>query len=285
MTLHSVMGPGEPGGPPAARAGESALSYAIRAIGGLFSTSPLAHDQFQEARHDQAEAERIAAGADGSARRAAAARARLAAERYKASPHQGVHRGLGTAIAAALALLDALPAYWTAQAFGLDQASTLVLTVLLCVALGGGMWLLDLFATRGRRAALATLEAVLAAGFAAMFFLRLDYLQVTGGAGLWSAVLQALALTAVSAAFVAVGFVMLSHRTPKAVAAAGRAARRAHQSETEDEAGAARARASMSRAALEDTVVSWAVSHQPVGFGHEEFFQAVGQAIDLLLAR
>src|SRR6516225_12114345 len=135
MTLHTVMGPGESGEHPAARAGESALSYAIRAIGGLFAVSKLAHEQCQEARYDQAEAERLAVVAEEAAQRAAAAGARAVAERHKASPHKRINRELGAAAAAGLALLDALPAYWTAQAFGLDQFSTLVLTGLLCVAL------------------------------------------------------------------------------------------------------------------------------------------------------
>jgi hypothetical protein len=285
MTLHTVVGPGEPDEPPEARAGESALSYAIRAIGSLFASSRLAHEQFQEARHDQAEAERLAAAAEEGAQLTAAARARAVAERHKVSPYKRIPRWLGTTVAVALALLDALPAYWTAEAFGLDQASTLVLTVLLCVALGGAMWLLDLFSARGRRTALRILQAVLAAGFAAMFVLRLDYLQVTGGEDLWSSALQALALTAVSAALLAVGFVVLSHRTPKAVADAERAARQAEQSGADEDAAAAHAKAVMSRAALEDTVVTWAVSHQPAGLGHEQFIQAIGQAIDILLHR
>ena len=287
MTLHTVMGPGESGEHPAARAGESALSYAIRAIGGLFAVSKLAHEQFQEARYDQAEAERLAVVAEEAAQHAAAAWARAVAERHKASPHKRINRELGAAAAAGLALLDALPAYWTAQAFGLDQFSTLVLTGLLCVALGGSMWLLDLFEAKSRRLALRILQGVLAAGFVGMFVLRLDYLQVVGGGDPWSSALQALALTAVSAALLGVGFVVLSHRMPKAVADAERAAHQAKEEESvaQEDAAAAHARAVMSQAALQDTVVTWAVSHEPAGLEQEEFVQAIGQAIDVLLNR
>ena len=184
-----------------------------------------------------------------------------------------------------LALLDALPAYWSAEAFGLSQASTLILTVLLCAALGGAMWLLDLFSRQHRRSALRILEGALGAGFIGMFVLRLDYLQVTGGQDVLSSAIEAAALTAVSAALVVVGFVVLSHRTPKAVANAERIARETANSGAVRAAAAARTKAARSRAALEDTVVTWVVSHQPAGISHEQFLEAAGQAIDILLSR
>jgi len=285
MTLHTVTGPVDPDEPSGTRPGESPLSYAIRALGTLVSGSGLAHEQFREARHDQAEADRLDAEAAQAGQQSADAGARAAAERRKASPHERINRRLGTWLAGLLALLDALPAYWSAQAFGLGQTSTLILTVLLCAALGGGMWLLDLFNRKGRRPALRVLQGALCAGFAAMFVLRLDYLQVTGGADFWSAAIEALALTAVSAALLAVGYVVLSHRMPKAVASAERLARQAAHSGTAEAAAAARTKAARSRAAFEDTVVTWALSQQPAGIGHDQFLDAIGQAIDTLLTR
>lgn len=285
MTLHTLTGSDEPVEPSGIQPGQSTQSCAIQAVGTLLSESPLAHEQFREARHDKAEADRLEAEAAQAGQRSAAAEARAAAERRKANPHERINRRLGTVVAAALALLDALPAYWSAQAFGLDQTSTVILTVLLCAALGGAMWLLDLFSLQGRRSALRILEGILGAGFVTMFALRLQYLQVTGGEGFWPAAIEALALTAVSAALVAVGYVVLSHRTPKAVASAERLAWQAAHSGAADDAAAARAKAARSRAAFEDTVVTWAVSRQPADIGHEEFLQAIGQAIDTLLTR
>jgi hypothetical protein len=276
MTLHTVEG---------GRSGDSALSRATESIGTLLTETPLAREQFQEARHDQAEADRLAAEAVEADRRSADAQARAVAERHKAGPHQRINRRLGTSLAVGLACLDALPAYWSAEAFGLGQDSTLVLTVLLCAALGGAMWLLDLFSSRGHRAALRMLAAALGSGFVILFTLRFEYLQVTGGGPAWASALEAFALTAVSAALLAVGFVLLSHRTPKPVANAERLARAAANSGAAQAAAAARAKAAMSRAAFEDTVVTWALSHQPAGIGHEQFLQAITQATGTLLSR
>ena len=285
MTLHTVTGPDDPGDRPADQPGQSPLSYAIHAIGTLLSESPLAHEQFQEARYDQAEADRLDAEAGHMSQRVTDAEARAAAERRKAEPRERMNRRLGTSIGITLAVLDALPAYWSAEAFGLSQVSTLILTVLLCAALGGAMWLLDLFSRQHRLAALRILEGTLAAGFVGLFVLRLDYLQVTGGGDFLSSAIEALALTAVSAALVAVGFVVLSHRVPKAVADAERIARETASSDVAEAAAAARTKAARSRAALEDTVVTWAIRHQPEGVSHEQFLRAAGQAIEILLTR
>ena len=227
-------GPDEPVEPPGIPPGQSPRSYAIQAIGTLLSEWPLAHEQLREARHDQAEAHRLAAEAARAGQRSADAEERAAAERRKANPHmqinrphERINRRLGIGLLAVLALLDALPAYWSAQAFGLSRTYTLILTVLLCAALGGAMWPLNRFTRLGRRSALRILEGTLAAGFVTMFVLRLQYLQLTGVAGFWPGAIEALALTAVSAALVAVG--LLSARAgrradPQDTATAGRRA-------------------------------------------------------------
>jgi hypothetical protein len=285
MTLYTVSDPEGPGQPPNDGGGESAVSVALRGIGTLLEASPLAREQFQDARHDQAEADRLEELAAQADREAADAKERVIAERHKAGPHKRINRQLGTGIAVALAVADALPAYWSAQAFNLDQRSTIMLTVLLCAALAGAMWLLDLFADKGRRLAFRILEGALGAGFAGLFVLRLDYLQVMNGEDLWSAAIQAMALTALSAALVAVGFVVLSHRVPKGVADAERTARQAAQSGAKEAAASAREAAVMSRAALEDTVVTWAVGHEQAGIGHQQFLHAISEAIGILLKR
>jgi len=285
MTLDTVTGPQDPDGTLGVRSGEAPLAYTIRAMGELFSGSSLAHEQLQDARHDQAGADRLALVAARAAGDAADARARVTAARHKVDPHAEIGRGMGTGMAITLAALDALPAYWTAEAFGFDQISTLILTVLLCAALGGAMWLLDLFAARQHRTSFRLLAGLLCGGFGAMFLLRMDYLEVTGGWGPLAAALQALALTAVSAALVAVGYVLLSNRVPKPVADAERQARATIRAGAAGVAAAASAKAAKSRAALQDTVVTWAVSHQPCGLEHDEFFAALSEAIDVLLRR
>jgi hypothetical protein len=282
MTLHTLTGAEDPGDLPGARL---PLSHAIQAIGTLLSESPLALEQFHEARHSQAEADSLQHEETQAGQRTADAASRAAAERRKADPRERINRRLGTGIGTGLAVLDALPAYWSAQAFGLDQDSTLILTVLLCAALGAAMWLLDLFSHAQRRSALRVLEVTLLAGYVSLFVLRLDYLQVVGGEDFLSAAIESIALTAVSAALVGVGYVVLSHRMPKAVADAERAARETAGSGTAAAAAAARTRAARARAALQDTVMAWAVRQRPEGIGHEQFLQAVGQAIDIMLSR
>lgn len=264
---------------------QSARSYAIQFIGTLLSESPLAHDQFREARHDQSVADQLAAEADQASQQRTDAETRAAAERRKANPDERINRPLGTTLAITLALLDALPAYWTAEAFGLSQTSTIIVTVLLCAALGGGMWLLELFSRQHRRSALRILGAALAAGFLAMFGLRQNYLEVTGGQGFMSSALESLALTAMSAALVCVGFVILSHRTTKAVTSAEQVARETARSGAAKAAASARAKAVMSRAAFKDTVVTAGVSREHLGISHEQFLEAIGDAIDSVLSR
>lgn len=276
MTVYPLQDPHQPGGDPAAAA-------ALGMIGTMIEESPLAREQFQAARHDRAQARQLDQHADTARDQAGHAHAKTAAERLKAGQHQHIPRGAGTALAAGLAVLDAVPAYWSAQAFGLDQTSTLVITGLLCAALGGAMWLLDLFASQRRRRALRILQASLTAGLLALFVLRLDYLQVTGAPSFWVAAVQALALTALSAVLITVGYVLLAHRIPKTLATAQRAARQASAAPAAQAAQEARARASASRDALEHTAITWALTHPQDGIGHDQLLSALRQALNTLL--
>lgn len=285
MTLHTVADQDQSGQPPSAHIGESPVSSVLAIIGKLLSESALAREQFQEARHDQARADQFDAGAEQASRDAAEAQARAIAERHKASPHKRVNRLLGTGLAICLAVLDTLPAYWSAEAFGLNRASTLMLTALLCAALGGAMWLLDLFVDKHRRLASRILGCALGAGFVGMFVLRLEYLQVSSGSDIRSSAIQALALTSISAALVAVGFVLLSHRLPAPVASAEGTARKAARLHDRRAAADLRALATMSRAALADTVVTWVLAHEPTGIGHEQLLRATNEAIAILLSQ
>jgi hypothetical protein len=285
MTLHTVTDPDQPGQPPSTHINETPVSCVLKIVGKLLADSALAREQFQEARHDQARADQFDAGAEQASRAAADAQARAIAERHKASPHKRVNRHLGTGLAICLAILDALPAYWSAEAFGFDRASTVVLTVLLCSALGGAMWLLDLFVDKQRRLATRILGCALGAGFVGMFVLRLDYLQVSGGSGIGSAAIQALALTSISAALVGVGFVLLSHRLPIAVASAESTARKAARLHDKQVVADLHAKAAMSRAALADTIVTWVLAHEPAGIGHEQLLRATNEAIGVLLTQ
>jgi len=270
---------------PASSADDPAVSAMMSLIGELLTDSELAREQFHEARHDRARAEHFDEAAAKSAKEGREAQARAVAERHKASPHKQVNRRLGTVLAIVLAVLDALPAYWSAEAFGLNQVSTVFIAVLLCAALGGAMWLLDLFVDKRRRTAAAVLGCALAAGFVGMFALRLDYLMVTNGSDVWSASIQALALTGLSASLVAVGFVLLSHRVPKAVASAESAAQQSRRRHDQTLGDDLRAKAAMSQAALADTVIAWALAHESAGIGHHQLIRATNGALAVLLSQ
>jgi hypothetical protein len=283
MSVYPLQDPHQPDGP--GGGGDPVAAAALGMIGTMIEQSPLARDQFQAARHGQAQARQLDQQADTARQQAGHAQARAAAEQLKAGPHQRIPRGAGTALAAGLAVLDAVPAYWSAQAFGLDQTSTYIITVMLCTALGGAMWLLDLFTSQRRRRALRILQASLTAGLLALFVLRLDYLQVTGAVSFWVAAVQALALTGLSAVLVAVGYVLLAHRVPKTLAAAQRAARQASAAPAAQAAQEAHAQASAARDALEHTAITWVLTHPQDGISHDQLLPALREALTTLLNR
>jgi hypothetical protein len=285
MSVHTLQDPDQPGQNRQASPGDPVAACALRLIGTVVDESPLGRDQFQAARHDAAQGRQLDEQAQAARVRADHARAWAAAEQLKAGPHLRIPRTAGAVLATVLAVLDAVPAYWSAQAFGLDQTSTLTVTVLLCAALGGAMWLLDLFTSQHRRHALRVLQASLAAGLIVLFALRLDYLQVTGAVGLWLAAIQALALTALSAVLVVTGYVLLAHRVPKSLAAAQRAARQAASDADVQAVQVAHAQASASRTALEDTIITWALTHPQDGISQDQLLPALHQALNTLLSR
>jgi uncharacterized membrane-anchored protein len=283
MSVFTLQDSGQPGQDRQAFPGDPAAASALNVIGTVVKELPLARDQLQAARHHAARARQLDQQAQTARERAGQLQARAAAEQLKADPHQRIPRTAGTTLAAGLAVLDAVPAYWSAEAFGLNQTSTLIVTVLLCAALGGAMWLLDLFTSQHRRRALRIMQACLAGGLIALFALRLDYLQVTGAAGFWLAAIQALALTALSAGLVVTGFVLLAHRVPKPLAAAQQAARQADPGSAIEAAQDAHAQASAARAALENTLFDWALTHLQDGIGHDRLLPALRRALDTLL--
>jgi hypothetical protein len=284
MSVYPLQDPDQPGQERQAPPGDPAAACALQLIGTVVSESPLGRDQFQAARYDAAQARQFGQQAKAARERAGQAQARAAAEQLMAGPHQRIPRGAGASLAAGLTVLDAVPAYWSAQAFGLDQTSTLIVTVLLCAALGGAMWLLDLFSSQHRRQALRILQACLAGGLIALFALRLDYLLVTAAASFWLAAIQALALTALSGILVVTGYVVLAHRVPRSLAAARRAARQAAPGDVVQAAQAAHAQASASWAALEDTMITWALTHPQDGISHDRLLPALRQALGTLLS-
>jgi hypothetical protein len=260
-----------------------AVACALELTGRVVKETPLADEQFRTAGWDAKRARQLDERAQADQKQSGQAQARAATEELQNDSRHKFPRAVGTTLAVVLAVLDAVPAYWGAQAFGLDQDSTLMVTVLLCAALGGAMWLLDLYSSRRRPRRI--LQACLTAGLIALFALRLDYLLVAGADGFWLAAIQAVALTAISGGLIVLGYVLLANRVPKPLAAARRAARQAAATATASTqaAQAAHSQAGISRAALGGTLIGWILIHPQQDVSHDRLVPALDQALDTLL--
>ena len=129
--------------------------------------------------------------------------------------------GTGTTIAVGLAVIDAVPAFLAAQAFGLDIWTTVGITAVLVAALAAAMWVLAHHHEGWRRWAVA---GALIAGLAALGALRWWYLVVTAG-DQTAALLEAAGLTVFTALLVWFGVIVLGFTKARHVSAAERRAR------------------------------------------------------------
>ncbi len=180
------------------------------------------------------------------------------------------------------ALFDAIPAYWASQALDLDQADTVVVTVMLMAALTGAMVFLDT-STKGSHGNLV--EGVVGGGFVLLFVLRVVFLATVGSESLGLALIQSVVLTAISAGLVAIGTYLLRRRLPVAVA---HQTRKVHQFEKETkvavaEAGAARADAERDIAAVFERIRSYAFAHTPENVDATALRKAARAELDSIL--
>ena len=137
---------------------------------------------------------------------------------------------LGSALVAALVVLDAIPLNWAAQAFDLNNADSWLVTLILLVASVGAMAGLEAARQDSRR--YAVLAAVTLTAYAGLVALRTSFLITVAGEGTAAALLQAVVLSAISAGLVFLGSAVMARtrtlRLTRALAAARRA-RRARQ--------------------------------------------------------
>jgi hypothetical protein len=141
--------------------------------------------------------------------------------------------GLGTVIIVGLTALDAIPLNWAAQAFGLNAAASWVVTMILLVASVGAMTGLEVTRHEARRR--TALISVMLIAYAGLVALRTSFLVTVAGESMLAALLQALVLSAVSAALVVLGSAVMARtrslRLSRARADARRAARASEASE------------------------------------------------------
>jgi hypothetical protein len=254
----------------------------------ILSDSPGFEVQFRETMAKEQVAQRAEAESEKATKAAKDAAADTATARHGSDPmsEHELSRVLALEIAVGLSLVDAVPSYFTAQGFGLDQTATVIITVLLVAALASAMWLMALFTTKGRRHARRVVEIIVGIGLVVVTILRAQYLTATSGGSPAEALLQAVVLTAMSGGLVAMGYIVLEHRKPKVVATAERTGsqRDATAVENADTAKRLRASADDARRGLDNYIVPYALkSDPPAGLDHHRFVDALRAVVRALV--
>jgi hypothetical protein len=169
----------------------------------------------------------------GDARQAAGledeARHRLAALTTKLDPaaKRILTFWVGAVLVTILVALDIVPLNWAAQAFDLAVAGTWLITGIMLVASLAAM--VGLEVTRSDARKRAALVVVVAAAFVGLLVLRTQFLITVVGESLWSALLQAVFLTAVSASLVLCGSAVMARTQQFRIARARAEVRRSAQ--------------------------------------------------------
>lgn len=152
---------------------------------------------------------------------------------------------MGSAIIAALVFLDAVPLNWAAQAFGLNQADSWLITLILLAAAIGAMAGLEVTRHEPRRR--AVLVGVILAAYAGLVALRTSFLVTVIGESVLAALLQAVVLSAVSAGLVLVGSAVMARTRALKLSRASAAWRRARRTSESGEAAWRRAQEQLDR--------------------------------------
>jgi hypothetical protein len=232
-----------------------------------------AHIHLQEMDVRVADATRAASD---SAQRAASLAAKL-----DPAGHRILGFVPGALIVAALTVLDGVPLNWAAQAFGLNNAGTWLITGILLVASVGAMAALEV--TRGDARRRAGLAGVLAAAYVALLVLRLQFLTTVGGDSVKAAALQATLLTGISASLVLLGSAVLARTRSLTLARARTAARRSRQYAAACQAARRRAAEKMQRhlgALRQMLLVRLSLGPAaPAGAGHASWAAALEGAV------
>ena len=101
----------------------------------ILNESPAFEAHLREAMAKEGLAQRAEAEAEKATKAAKDADVDALTARHGADPEHALSRGLAGLVAGVLGLVDAVPSYFCAQAFGLDQVATVIITVLLVGAL------------------------------------------------------------------------------------------------------------------------------------------------------
>jgi hypothetical protein len=246
---------------------------------------PAVVGELEEAAHAHIHLQELSGRARHSAGAAAEAQQRATGLTAKLDPagHRILGFGVGAAVVAVLVSLDAVPLNWGAQAFGLDNAGTWLVTGILLVASVGAMAGFEMTRYHPRRR--AVLAGAMAAACAALLVLRTQFLTAVAGASLAAALLQALLLTAISAGLILCGSALMARTRQLSLARARGAARRARQAAADDQAARRRAAEKMQRhlGGLRQILTTWALgSPPPAGVDHASWTATLERQIRAL---
>jgi hypothetical protein len=199
------------------------------------------------------------------------------------SGHRTLGFALGAALVVALVVLDAAPLNWAAQAFGLNQAGTWLVTFILVAASIGAMLGFEITRSHPRRR--AVLAAVVTVGYLALLGLRTQFLTTVSGDSLPVALLQSTLLTAISAGLVWCGAAVMARTRSLSHSRARAAARHAAQAAADARQAQLQAAEKLQRhiGSLHHILLPWALgSAGPEGVDHAKWAAALDQAIRAL---
>jgi hypothetical protein len=166
-------------------------------------------------------------------------------DRHNLDGRRTLSFGVGSTIVVALVILDAIPLNWAAQAFGLNRASSWLITLILLAATIAAMAGLELMRHEQRRR--TALVGVILAAYAGLIALRTSFLVTVIGESALAALLQAVVLSAISAGLVFVGAAVLARTRPVKLSRASAALRRARRTSESSEAAWRRAEEQLDR--------------------------------------
>jgi hypothetical protein len=146
---------------------------------------------------------------------------------------------LGGVIILAVVLLDAIPLNWAAQAFGLNAASSWLVTLILLAASVGAMAGLETTRHDARRH--SALVASILVAYAGLVAMRTSFLVTVAGETAGAALLQAVVLSGISAGLVFLGSAVMGRTRPLRLSRALAAVRRARRAFEDSEAALRRA--------------------------------------------
>lgn len=239
-------------------------------VGGEIKETIRAHIHLQEMERRAQQAE--------EARQSTEQRCGTLLTKQDPAGHRVLGFGLGAAIVGLIAVLDAIPLNWAAQAFGLDANSTWLVTFILVAASAAAM--LGLEVTRGRTRGL--LVGGLTVGYVALAGLRAEFLITVSGESLLVALLQSAVLTGISAALVLCGSAIMGRTRSVGLSRARVAARRSGHSVADARAMQSLADERLQRhiGSLRGMLLPWAInSAAPAGVDRAAWAAALELAV------